>query len=972
MATKSDNIRYTQLKQQIVDIYEKASAGITNENELDKSVINALNDGSFDVFYGDQLTGLKPQKFDFILNPEDHPADHIDYYDGEVIDKPQQAMSWELYLDTYKTEDPYSVILVRKKTEHTNPHIQQAKLGTMIKGEDYRKELYKIQKEIGKIYNECENEVDKRWGSFDFKNNPSALEKYTKEVDDLFLVKLQENGYGVFKNAKGVTLQKLDILLNGQDYPSVRVDYYNGVHIIGYRERLKQEEYFSYYPEAILVRKKQEQAKLGTNIKTKRMRKQTLSQKANYVPNRMINEVEVERNGKVTFVDGANILDGVYVKKGVKYEDGGQMNETFPDVDGEDNMSFMAGGKVGKMKLKTIADLVANEKAVKDFLTKKIKENYLKGTTFKTDDYIEGSWEQDDANFEMEELIGKDVYEYVSEDEADTYMELVNAWRDGIAVKLGGSSRKINAEWDGVSGDKRAKEIIDNLGESNDYNPGTKADLKNALTKYLAKKSKDIGDEDFQDMLLNASYLYGFDMDDDGEEVADDVFDMIENEESVTAIMKYLENVNKAKRGTNIKTNKMKRKFIDYDEYDYKDESIFDKKPDLIVKNNVDDEWGDVRVWYKGKKTIVLSSDPGGYGAPALQIEGIVTDKDELLSYAKGLAGTDEEGDIFSSDTGVKDLNFYMNDWLQDLLRQFEKWGGEDLTLTLYSDKVLKEGYSDSKKAYAQRDAERKLGQILIDEGWAKRKKYKLGSDDAIIDESLIPYIKSGKAYINDLGLLVLDTDKAKRGTTIKNKQMAESTTKRRFDKMYKASKPGERKSKKFAKIERADGTTFRRRNANDSYPDGVPGGKTYSEKRPNRTDKRIYLEQGGSLGEGMGTYESTLQSNIEMGEGIEMAKRGKKIPEYNREADKQFAAMGPGERTSKRFAKIYKRDGTYFRRKNANGSYPDGVPGGLDYTENRPNRSDKRIWLEDGGSLPMEDGGSFSGEGFTYEIGGL
>jgi hypothetical protein len=758
MATKSDSIRYTQLRQQIVDIYEKASAGITNENQLDKSVITALNDGGFDVFYGDQLKGLKPQKFDFILNPEDHPADHIDYYDGEVIDKPQQAMSWELYLDTYKTEDPYSVILERKKMEHTNPHIQQAKLGTMIKGEDYRKELYKIQKEIGKIYNECENEVDKRWGSFDFKNNPSALEKYKKEVDDLFLVKLQENGYGVFKNAKGVTLQKLDILLNGQDYPSVRVDYYNGVHIIGYRERLKQEEYFSYYPEAILVRKKQEQAKLGTNIKTKRMRKQTLSQKANYVPNRMINEVEVERNGKVTFVDGANILDGVYVKKGVKYKDGGQMNETFPDVDGKDNMSFMAGGKVGKLKLKTIADLVENEKAVKEFLTKKIKENYLKGATFKTDDYIYGAWEQDEGAFDINELIGDDMDKYVPADEQENYLDLVNAWRDGIAVKLGGSSRKINADYDGVSGDKRAKEIIDNLGESNDYNPGTKADLKKALTKYLAKKSKDIGDEDFQDILLNSSYIYGFDMDgEDGEKVSDDLFDMIENEESVTAIMKYLENVNKAKRGT-----------------------------------------------------------------------------------------------------------------------------------------------------------------------------------------------------------------------TIKNKQMAESTTKRRFDKMYKASKPGERKSKKFAKIERADGTTFRRRNANDSYPDGVPGGKTYSEKRPNRTDKRIYLEQGGSLGEGMGTYESTLQSNIEMGEGIEMAKRGKKIPEYNREADKQFAAMGPGERTSKRFAKIYKKDGTYFRRKNANGSYPDGVPGGLDYTENRPNRSDKRIWLEDGGSLPMEDGGSFSGEGFTYEIGGL
>lgn len=45
--------------------------------------------------------------------------------------------------------------------------------------------------------------------------------------------------------------------------------------------------------------------------------------KYNYVPNRMIEAIEVERNGKTTEIDGANILDGIYVKGKVKFADGG-------------------------------------------------------------------------------------------------------------------------------------------------------------------------------------------------------------------------------------------------------------------------------------------------------------------------------------------------------------------------------------------------------------------------------------------------------------------------------------------------------------------------------------------------------------------------------------------------------------------------------------------------------------------------
>lgn len=51
-----------------------------------------------------------------------------------------------------------------------------------------------------------------------------------------------------------------------------------------------------------------------------------LSSKAKYIPKRDIAEIEVEKNGKSKSIDGANLLDGVYVKKGVKFADGGMMN----------------------------------------------------------------------------------------------------------------------------------------------------------------------------------------------------------------------------------------------------------------------------------------------------------------------------------------------------------------------------------------------------------------------------------------------------------------------------------------------------------------------------------------------------------------------------------------------------------------------------------------------------------------------
>jgi hypothetical protein len=55
-------------------------------------------------------------------------------------------------------------------------------------------------------------------------------------------------------------------------------------------------------------------------------------------------------------------------------------------------------------------------------------------------------------------------------------------------------------------------------------------------------------------------------------------------------------------------------------------------------------------------------------------------------------------------------------------------------------------------------------------------------------------------------------------------------------DSRYNALPEGERKSKKWATIELANGKKIRRRNANQTGD--VEGGRYYSEKRPSHTDK--------------------------------------------------------------------------------------------------------------------------------------
>jgi hypothetical protein len=76
----------------------------------------------------------------------------------------------------------------------------------------------------------------------------------------------------------------------------------------------------------------------------------TLDKKATYVPKRDIAEVEVEKNGKTKFVDGADLLDGVYVKKS-KVAKGGEVSGKFTKakllelLDDSDDAEIKVNGK---------------------------------------------------------------------------------------------------------------------------------------------------------------------------------------------------------------------------------------------------------------------------------------------------------------------------------------------------------------------------------------------------------------------------------------------------------------------------------------------------------------------------------------------------------------------------------------------------------------------------------------------------
>jgi hypothetical protein len=80
------------------------------------------------------------------------------------------------------------------------------------------------------------------------------------------------------------------------------------------------------------------------------------------------------------------------------------------------------------------------------------------------------------------------------------------------------------------------------------------------------------------------------------------------------------------------------------------------------------------------------------------------------------------------------------------------------------------------------------------------------------------------------------------------------------LDKMYMAEKKGKRVSQKVAQIERRDGTIFKRRNANQYGK--VKGGNTYYEYSDNRSDKRVFLAEGGNISGFEAIVKKALKEN--------------------------------------------------------------------------------------------------------------
>jgi hypothetical protein len=62
-----------------------------------------------------------------------------------------------------------------------------------------------------------------------------------------------------------------------------------------------------------------------------------LSDKSNYVSKRNIKSITVKRGNKTTEIDSKNLFDGAYVKKGVKFEDGGNFQKFLDENEENDN-----------------------------------------------------------------------------------------------------------------------------------------------------------------------------------------------------------------------------------------------------------------------------------------------------------------------------------------------------------------------------------------------------------------------------------------------------------------------------------------------------------------------------------------------------------------------------------------------------------------------------------------------------------
>ena len=166
-----------------------------------------------------------------------------------------------------------------------------------------------------------------------------------------------------------------------------------------------------------------------------------LKNKAKYIPNRLINEIEVERNGRTTTIDGADLLDGAYVKKNVKFAKGSTIGKNrykvaFYLTQSDDTLqSAIISAEDEKEAKYKVADLVKD--LYGDYLDYEVTEivKYAKGSTVKghsdtfkevidfgSETYFIRNWGHVGTDkFDKIDLVAvatiKDLEDYVSENE---------------------------------------------------------------------------------------------------------------------------------------------------------------------------------------------------------------------------------------------------------------------------------------------------------------------------------------------------------------------------------------------------------------------------------------------------------------------------------------------------------------------------------------------------------------------------
>jgi hypothetical protein len=104
--------------------------------------------------------------------------------------------------------------------------------------------------------------------------------------------------------------------------------------------------------------------------------------KANYVPNKNIKSITVKRGNKTTEIQNKDILDGAYVKKGVKFKEGGGVLN-YSNDENEALGKWLLKTKEGKAILSKAKNAQQLEKLVRDYAN---KNNGVAGLEMDSDD----------------------------------------------------------------------------------------------------------------------------------------------------------------------------------------------------------------------------------------------------------------------------------------------------------------------------------------------------------------------------------------------------------------------------------------------------------------------------------------------------------------------------------------------------------------------------------------------------------